>query len=440
MGLDGAAALGIFAAAIVLLLARPRRLPDWAAALGGGVLMLVVGLLPLSDALRELLSAWNVWLFFVGLAISAAVAEHAGLFRAAATLAARLAHGSQPRLLIGLYVAGAAITAVLSNDATALLLTPVGLAIARDLEVDPLPYVFACALVANAASFVLPVSNPANLLVLAQAPLPLGTYLSELLLPSVAALSVTLLGLLVVFRTSLAQPLKLAGTTPDDASFAALQTRANLIGVASFAAPRTRANLIGVIVLAAGYLVGSALGWPLGSVAVGGAILLVVLDVVAQRRADLAWLHAVPWGLFPLFGGLLLLVTGAAHQGSFDPLVRLVDAVQSLGDASAPLAVIGFGITSNVMNNLPAALVAATALGGLPGGAHRSEMVAGTLIGLDLGPNLTPVGALSNLLWLLLLRRGGLHVSTASYLRVALIVSLPAVAAAALCLWLLART
>jgi arsenical pump membrane protein len=94
---------------------------------------------------------------------------------------------------------------------------------------------------------------------------------------------------------------------------------------------------------------------------------------------------------------------------------------------------------SNAVNNLPAALVAASALGALPGGAQRSELVAGTLIGLDLGANLTPIGALSNLLWLLLLRRNGLHVSTGSFLRVGLSVGLPAMAAAAACLWLLAR-
>jgi len=191
-----AAAVVIFAASLVLLLLRPRGLPDWAAALGGGLVMIASGLLPVREALAQLGAGWNVFLFFFGLALSSAVAEQAGLFRTAAALAARTAGGSQRRLLIGLYLAGVLITAVLSNDATALLLTPVAFAAATRLGVDPRPYAFACALVANAASFLLPVANPANLLILGRAPLGLGTFLVHLLLPSVLALAVTLAGLL----------------------------------------------------------------------------------------------------------------------------------------------------------------------------------------------------------------------------------------------------
>jgi hypothetical protein len=126
------------------------------------------------------------------LGLSAATADRAGVFRAAAEAAARIGRGSQPRLLVSLYVAGVLVTAVLSNDATALLLTPVAFAVATRLGLDPRPYAFACALVANAASFLLPVSNPANLLVLASAPLPLGPFLVRLLLRSFLAIALTL--------------------------------------------------------------------------------------------------------------------------------------------------------------------------------------------------------------------------------------------------------
>ena len=80
----------------------------------------------------------------------------------------------------------------------ALLLTPVAFAVATRLGLDPRPYAFACALVANAASFLLPVSNPANLLVLSHAPLALGAFLVRLLLPSVLSIVFTLAGLLVI--------------------------------------------------------------------------------------------------------------------------------------------------------------------------------------------------------------------------------------------------
>lgn len=203
-----AASIGaaIFVGSLALLLVRPRRVPDWAAALGGGVLLVAIGVLPLADAIHQLATSWNVFLFFLGLGLSAATADRAGVFRAAAEAAARLSRGSQHYLLISLYAGGVLITAVLSNDATALLLTPVAFAVATRLGLDPRPYAYACALVANAASFLLPVSNPANLLVLSRAPLALGAFLTRLLLPSILSTAVTLAGLMVVFRVELAMP------------------------------------------------------------------------------------------------------------------------------------------------------------------------------------------------------------------------------------------
>lgn len=415
-----AVAAAIFIGSLLLLLIRPRRVPDWAAALAGGLAMVLFGLLSPAAALTQLRDAWNVFLFFLGLTVSSAVAERAGLFRAAAELAARTAHGSQRRLLVGLYVAGTVITAVLSNDATALLLTPVAFAVATRLGLDARPYAFACALVANAASFLLPVSNPANLLVLGAAPLPLGTFVVHLLLPSVVALAVTLAGLLLVFRRGLAEP------------YAEPTGRARVLD------RRAAANLAGVAGLMAAYVVGSALGWPLGVVAVGGAVALMILDAWTAGWEPAKLASEVAWGLFPLFAGLLLLVGGAERARLFAPLVGALDAAQGRGGATVPAVVLGTAVAANALNNLPAALVAASALAGLPAGGPRAELVAGVLVGVDLGPNLTPVGALSTLLWLLLLRRRGVDISVVTYLRVGLLVTVPALLAAAGSLWLIA--
>jgi arsenical pump membrane protein len=203
-------------------------------------------------------SEWNVFLFFLGLGISAATADRAGVFRAAAAMATRWAAGNQRRLVVGFYVLAVVVTAVLSNDATALLLTPVVFAIAVRAGVDPRPYAFACALVANAASFVLPVSNPSNVLLLSRAPLALPEFLQHLLPASVLALIVTLKGLLLVFRNELSAPF-------DDALAGDLIDR--------------RATIVASGVGGSGvlYMLGAAAGWPLGVVALVGAIVLVGL-------------------------------------------------------------------------------------------------------------------------------------------------------------------
>ena len=411
----------IFIGSLVLLLIRPTRVPDWAAALGGGVMLVIVGVLPLGDALGQLAAAWNVFLFFLGLGLSAAAADRAGVFRTAAEAAARLGRGSQTRLLISLYVAGTLVTAVLSNDATALLLTPVAFAVATRLGLNPRPYAFACALVANAASFLLPVSNPANLLVLSRAPLSLGAFLARLLLPGVLAIGLTLVGLLVVFRAELAAPFALPSASPPRLE------------------PRTAVALGGVGALTVLYFVASALNWPLGLVAVSGALLLVILDARMASWHPRALLSEVPWTLFPLLAGLLLLVTGAERIGLVAPFVHMVEASAGLGLTGLPIAALGMAALANVLNNLPAALVAASALGSLSPGIERSDLAAAVIVGVNLGPNLTTIGSLATMLWLVLMRRHGVEVSTLAYLRVGVVTTVPALLAAAAGLWIAAR-
>src|SRR6185437_14909549 len=107
----------------------------------------------------------DVYLFLAGMMLLAELARQHGVFDWLAALAMENARGSQFRLFVLVYVIGIAVTALLSNDATAVLLTPAVLAVVRRARTSPLPYLFACAFVANAAGFVLPISNPANLVV-----------------------------------------------------------------------------------------------------------------------------------------------------------------------------------------------------------------------------------------------------------------------------------
>jgi arsenical pump membrane protein len=411
---------GVFVGTLALVIIKPRHVPDWAASLGGGLLMVVLGILPVGDAIGQLSSAWNIFLFFLGLGLASAVVDEAGVFQLAAETAARWARGNQRRLLIGLYLVGTLVTAVLSNDATALLLTPVAVTLATRAGVEPRPYVFACALVANAASFLLPVSNPSNLLLLGRVPLSLTAFLSHLLIPAFLALAVTLLSLLVVFRRELAEP-------------SVLSTREHS------ATKRATAVALGVCALGAAYIVGAALDRPLGLVAFAGSVALIGLDAAFGGWAPRALARDVPWGIFPLFAGLVLLVGGAERVHLFAPLERAVQSSADLGAIGPPVLVLALALLANTITNLPAALVTSSALGAVQAGVERTDLVSAAIIGVNLGPNLSTIGSLSTMLWLLLLRRRGIDLSVLDYLRVGTLVTGPALLAAAAGLWLVIR-
>src|SRR5262249_41994859 len=154
-------------------------------------------------------------------------------------------------------------------------------------------------------------------------------------------------------------------------------------------------------VLAVLYVAASALNLPLGIAAIVGAVLLVTADGLAGGwRQSSALVEEVPWTLFPLLAGLLLLVSAAEQVGLLAPLVRVTARAPEVGTVALPLLTLGMALLANLLNNLPAALVAGTALGGLPAGIERSDLVAAAIVGLNLGPNLTTIGSLATMLWL----------------------------------------
>jgi arsenical pump membrane protein len=142
--------------------------------------------------------------------------------------------------------------------------------------------------------------------------------------------------------------------------------------------------------------------------------------------------------VFPLFAGLLLLVAGGEGVGLVEPVKRVLALTEQWGSVGAPGALFVTALATNVINNLPAALVSATALATLPPAASNASLLASVTVGIDLGPNLSPLGALSTLLWLLILRRRGLEVSASLFLRVGVSATLPALLGAGLVVWLLA--
>jgi arsenical pump membrane protein len=154
----------VSALAVFGVIVRPMGWPEWIFAVAGAGLLVLTGLLGYGDAVQGILSGTDVYLFLAGMMLLAETARREGLFDYLAAFAARSAKGSPYRLFGLVYVMGTIVTIFLSNDATAVVLTPAVIAVARAAKVSsPIPYLLICAFVANAASFVLPISNPANL-------------------------------------------------------------------------------------------------------------------------------------------------------------------------------------------------------------------------------------------------------------------------------------
>jgi arsenical pump membrane protein len=396
---------GIALVATSGVVVRPWRVPEAVWAILGALALVGFGLFPYRDAMRAMAKGTDVYLFLVGMMLVAELARREGLFDWMAAHAARAARGSAQRLFALIYGVGILVTVFLSNDATAVVLTPAVYAAAKAARAEPLPYLLICAFIANAASFVLPISNPANLVIFRDQMPPLLDWLGRFTVPSILAIAATYAALLLTQRHGLREAIH-------------HEVKASAL------APGGRIVAWGIAATTVTLIAASAFGLKLGLPTFLAGTVTAIVVLACKAEPPWAVLGDISWSVLPLVAGLFVLVEAIEATGL---LRALSDALQQAAAHSVSEAAWGSGLivalASNVMNNLPVGLLA----GAVVNDAHVPAAVSSAvLVGVDLGPNLSVTGSLATILWLIALRREGVDVGAWRFLKLGMVVMPPA--------------
>jgi arsenical pump membrane protein len=401
-------------ASILCMLLRPRRIAEayWIGA--GAILLVVARLISLHQAAHAVYQGLDVYLFLTGMMILAELAREEHVFEWVADLAAGHAKRSPRRLFLLVYLVGTVVTALLSNDATAVVLTPAVLAVVRRANVQPKPYLLACALIANAASFIFPISNPANLVVFDARMPHLLAWLRIFLLPSVASVLLTFVCLHWISRG------ELQGEYQGELKPVSLSIEGKFA-------------LAGLLLAAAALITSSALGLSLGAPTCAAALVAVAIVSCREHAVPLRAAKGVSWSILPLVAGLFVIVEALRATGLLRfALAGLQDLAQYSLWMAKFVAAFLVAFLSNGMNNLPVGLMAGTAIRH----NHEAGIVANAiLIGVDLGPNLSVTGSLATILWLIALRRENVEITAWDFLKVGLLAMPVALVGSLLLLW-----
>ncbi|MEQ6898701.1 SLC13 family permease [Microbacterium sp. KR10-403] len=344
-----------------------------------GAVALATGILPFSDALVLWDRVWPVLLFVIAITVVTELAAVAGVFTVLARHVARWGRGRAWVLWMLVVVAATVCTVFLSLDTTAVLLTPIVVALARQSGLNPLPFALTTVWTANTGSLLLPVSNLTNLLAQRAMGDPTPAKFAALMWPSaVAALVMSLLVILAVAGHHLrARYAVVAPATVGDAVL-------------------YRWSAVTLVVLFPLLVSGVPVWMP----AVGAALVLLAVFAVRQRRSLRFGL--LPWRLVVFVSGLFLAVDALHALGLGDALAVLVGGGTGTGDllrtATAGAA------SANLVNNLPAYLALEPAVGSDP------VRLAALLVGVNAGPLILPWGSLATLLWHDRLVAMGVHV------------------------------
>jgi arsenical pump membrane protein len=401
-------------ASILLMLVRPRRIAEAYWICGGALLLVVARLIPFHQAEHAIHDGLDVYLFLTGMMILAELAREEGVFDWVADAAARHSKNSPPQLFLLIYLTGTIVTAVLSNDATAVVLTPTVLAAVRRVKVEPKPYLLACALIANAASFIFPISNPANLVVFGQNIPPLAAWLRIFILPSAASVLATYLCLRWLSRR------ELAGKMTPEVESVSFRFEGKLA-------------LAGLICAAVALVVSSVMGLRLGLPTCCAAVFAMAVVTCRDHGISARVAKGVSWSILPLVAGLFVIVEALQNAG----VLRIgLAGLQTLAQTSAWVAkgasAFAVALLSNAMNNLPVGLMSGAAIQY----THNTGFLAhAMLLGVDLGPNLSVTGSLATILWLIALRRENVEITAWEFFKVGMIAMPLALIAALFFLW-----
>ena len=402
-----AVSLVALAACLTAAVTRWRWAPDWLVAAGAAVIVVAIGALSLHGARSALGALGPTVGFLAALLVLADGCRRAGVFDALGTLMALGSRGRPRRLLGMVFLAAAGTTAVLSLDATVVLLTPVVFATAARLRANPRPHMYACTHLANSASLLLPVSNLTNLLAFAACGVSFTRFAGLMALPWLVALAVEWVVLGRFFAGDLRQ---VADASPASTSRPQLPV---------FALAVVAVTLVGFGISS---IVQVAPVW----FATAGAVAITIHKPPSSLR-ELAGAAEPTFLVFVL--GLGVVVAAAGQHG----LSSVVDSLLPQGSSLPALLAIAVvsAVLANLVNNLPATLIIVAVVSAAAPGA-----VLAMLIGVDVGPNLTYVGSLATLLWRRIVHAHDEEVEVAQFLRLGALTVPVTLIASTTALWL----
>jgi len=386
--------LAVFAAMLALMVVRPRRWNEaWWTMLAAAV-MLALGLVTPREAIGTILAGKNTLLFLLSLLALSLLVGKSGFFDWAAIRCALVAKGDGHSLYRNAFVAGAIVTAILSLDTTAVMLTPVMLALVKRLKVPAAPYVLLCAFVANVGSLLLPISNLTNLLFADAFHQTFAAFAARMIVPQLVALATTYAILRWHFRRDLPRGFD-GESLPEPASV--VTNRPYFLVCVTV--------LVAVLIC---YFLAPLMGLEPYVFAFAASAVLAVAGM-ANGRVNIRFLRELSWDLFPFVIGLFIAVQGLEKLGIIGVTSRWLAEMRPGSPEKLLITAGATAFASNIVNNLPAALIARSVL--LRSHAHMGTVLA-SLIGANVGPMITPFGSLATMLVLGFARRDGEEVGT----------------------------